>query len=223
MDSSTIVLLVATHTMVKADVPSILPAIHSSVQFCRGALGSDGQSATAGMNYRAHSLIAVDLLTANATSTAAMIDGLLRRERERPATTIPWHATCCCKGDINDKSDKEAMSSLEASASAAVECQDDFTKSNSTSPVTAENDDAFMLAKLSVALVGGAHGLPSSLGSSVVPYKSGERQKLVDAGYLIWSDLLGTPEAYRTFKVPDPMYYGWSEGPELRPSHGSGR
>nr|CAB3464170.1 unnamed protein product [Digitaria exilis] len=122
------------------------------------------------MNYRAHSLIAVDLLTANATSTAAMIDGLLRRERERPATTIPWHATCLlyrgilqrqpgCKGDINDKSDKEAMSSLEASASAAVECQDDFTKSNSTSPVTAENDDAFMLAKLSVALVGGAHGL----------------------------------------------------------------
>nr|CAB3460451.1 unnamed protein product [Digitaria exilis] len=55
---------------------------------------------------------------------------------------------------------------------------------------------------------------PSSLGSSVVPYKSGERQKLVDAGHLIvgnmgdqWSDLLGTPEAYRTFKVPDPMYY----------------
>ncbi|CAD6334396.1 unnamed protein product [Miscanthus lutarioriparius] len=55
---------------------------------------------------------------------------------------------------------------------------------------------------------------PSSLGSSVVPYKSGERQKLVDAGYRIvgnmgdqWSDLLGAPEGDRTFKVPDPMYY----------------
>ncbi|AQK93947.1 stem 28 kDa glycoprotein precursor [Zea mays] len=55
---------------------------------------------------------------------------------------------------------------------------------------------------------------PSSLGSSVVPYKSGERQKLVDAGYRIvgnmgdqWSDLIGAPEGDRTFKVPDPMYY----------------
>ncbi|CAL5096731.1 unnamed protein product [Urochloa decumbens] len=57
---------------------------------------------------------------------------------------------------------------------------------------------------------------PSSLrlGSSVVPYKSGERQKLVDAGYRIvgnmgdqWSDLVGAPEGDRTFKVPDPMYY----------------
>ncbi|XP_062230970.1 acid phosphatase 1-like [Phragmites australis] len=55
---------------------------------------------------------------------------------------------------------------------------------------------------------------PSSLGSSVVPYKSGERQKLVDGGYRIvgnmgdqWSDLVGAPEGDRTFKVPDPMYY----------------
>jgi len=48
----------------------------------------------------------------------------------------------------------------------------------------------------------------------VVPYKSGERQKLVDAGYRIvgnmgdqWSDLVGGPEGEHTFKVPDPMYY----------------
>ncbi|KAF8726981.1 hypothetical protein HU200_019470 [Digitaria exilis] len=32
-----------------------------------------------------------------------------------------------CKGAINDKRDKGAMSSLEASASAVVECQDGFT------------------------------------------------------------------------------------------------
>ncbi|TVU17118.1 hypothetical protein EJB05_33133, partial [Eragrostis curvula] len=58
------------------------------------------------------------------------------------------------------------------------------------------------------------NGPSSRLGSSVVPYKSGERQKLVDAGYRIvgnmgdqWSDLVGAPEGDRTFKVPDPMYY----------------
>jgi len=47
-----------------------------------------------------------------------------------------------------------------------------------------------------------------------VEFKSGERQKLEDAGYVIvgnigdqWSDLLGAPEGARTFKLPDPMYY----------------
>ena len=49
---------------------------------------------------------------------------------------------------------------------------------------------------------------------STVAYKSGERQKLQDAGYVIvgnigdqWSDILGAPEGTRTFKLPDPMYY----------------
>ncbi|XP_037437323.1 stem 28 kDa glycoprotein-like isoform X3 [Triticum dicoccoides] len=49
---------------------------------------------------------------------------------------------------------------------------------------------------------------------SAVTYKSGERQKLRDAGYVIignigdqWSDILGAPEGARTFKLPDPMYY----------------
>ncbi|KAM3316712.1 hypothetical protein ACQJBY_034698 [Aegilops geniculata] len=49
---------------------------------------------------------------------------------------------------------------------------------------------------------------------SAVTYKSGERQKLQDAGYVIvgnigdqWSDILGAPEGARTFKLPDPMYY----------------
>jgi len=47
-----------------------------------------------------------------------------------------------------------------------------------------------------------------------VEFKSGERQKLEDAGYVIvgnigdqWSDILGAPEGARTFKLPDPMYY----------------
>jgi acid phosphatase len=49
---------------------------------------------------------------------------------------------------------------------------------------------------------------------SAVAYKSGERQKLQDAGYVIvgnigdqWSDIIGAPEGARTFKFPDPMYY----------------
>lgn len=49
---------------------------------------------------------------------------------------------------------------------------------------------------------------------SAVAYKSGERQKLQDAGFVIvgnigdqWSDILGAPEGARTFKLPDPMYY----------------
>ncbi|XP_047044652.1 stem 28 kDa glycoprotein-like [Lolium rigidum] len=49
---------------------------------------------------------------------------------------------------------------------------------------------------------------------SAVAYKSGERQKLQDAGYVIvgnigdqWSDIIGAPEGARTFKLPDPMYY----------------
>ena len=50
--------------------------------------------------------------------------------------------------------------------------------------------------------------------ATAVAYKSGERRKLQDAGYVIvgnigdqWSDILGAPEGARTFKLPDPMYY----------------
>uniref|UniRef100_A0A0E0HAN5 Acid phosphatase n=1 Tax=Oryza nivara TaxID=4536 RepID=A0A0E0HAN5_ORYNI len=52
------------------------------------------------------------------------------------------------------------------------------------------------------------------LQGSAVEYKSGERQKLQDAGFIIvgnigdqWSDILGAPEGARTFKLPDPLYY----------------
>ncbi|EMS67586.1 Acid phosphatase 1 [Triticum urartu] len=55
---------------------------------------------------------------------------------------------------------------------------------------------------------------PAEFKGSAVTFKSGERQKLLDAGYVIvgnigdqWSDILGTPEGARTFKLPDPMYY----------------
>ncbi|KAI4974075.1 hypothetical protein ZWY2020_042159 [Hordeum vulgare] len=49
---------------------------------------------------------------------------------------------------------------------------------------------------------------------SAISYKSAERKKLQDAGYVIvgnigdqWSDILGAPEGARTFKLPDPIYY----------------
>ncbi|KAK3137319.1 hypothetical protein QOZ80_5BG0450770 [Eleusine coracana subsp. coracana] len=55
---------------------------------------------------------------------------------------------------------------------------------------------------------------PLGVKVAAVAYKSGERQKLQDAGYVIvgnigdqWSDILGAPEGARTFKLPDPMYY----------------
>ncbi|EMS66285.1 Stem 28 kDa glycoprotein [Triticum urartu] len=54
---------------------------------------------------------------------------------------------------------------------------------------------------------------PGFKGSSVA-FKSGEKQKLQDAGYIIvgnigdqWSDIIGAPDGARTFKLPDPMYY----------------
>ncbi|XP_015692753.2 stem 28 kDa glycoprotein-like [Oryza brachyantha] len=55
---------------------------------------------------------------------------------------------------------------------------------------------------------------PAGLQTSTQAFKTGERQKLVAAGYAIvgnigdqWSDILGSPEGCRTFKLPNPMYY----------------
>ncbi|TKY64434.1 Stem 28 kDa glycoprotein [Spatholobus suberectus] len=51
-------------------------------------------------------------------------------------------------------------------------------------------------------------------GKTAVTYKSAERKKLEESGYRIvgnigdqWSDILGTNIGFRTFKLPDPMYY----------------
>ena len=55
---------------------------------------------------------------------------------------------------------------------------------------------------------------PVGLNATAIAYKSGERQKLQDAGFVIvgnigdqWSDILGAPEGARNFKLPDPIYY----------------
>jgi len=78
------VLLLAAAGQVAA-VPYILPVCKSigggssffDVQFCLEALGSDQRTFDADMTYRNFSVVAADLLTANATSTAAKIDALL--------------------------------------------------------------------------------------------------------------------------------------------------
>jgi len=49
---------------------------------------------------------------------------------------------------------------------------------------------------------------------ATIEYKSGERRKIVDAGYRIvmsvgdqWSDLMGEPKAEISVKLPNPFYY----------------
>ncbi|CAJ1951066.1 unnamed protein product [Sphenostylis stenocarpa] len=55
---------------------------------------------------------------------------------------------------------------------------------------------------------------PSNNSPNALEYKKAERAKLVQQGYRIvavigdqWTDLLGKPEALRSFKLPNPMYY----------------
>ncbi|KAK3118312.1 hypothetical protein QOZ80_9BG0697130 [Eleusine coracana subsp. coracana] len=137
------------------------------VQFCEEALGSDGRSADAGMDYRAYAIIAADLLAANATSTAAKIDGLLRNGGGDDEATRGALRSCqvayggivqrqgSCKATMRDKRDAEAISSLERSASAANECENGFVAKTNKSPVTEEGKNTFKLAKLAVALING--------------------------------------------------------------------
>jgi acid phosphatase len=55
---------------------------------------------------------------------------------------------------------------------------------------------------------------PNPSGQTVAQYKSGERKKIVDAGYRIilnvgdqMSDLTGRPQAELSVKLPNPFYY----------------
>ena len=166
-----------TQVATTSQVPSILPVCKTvgggstffDVQFCLEALGSDGRSANAGANYGACSVIAADLLTANATSTAAKIDGLLLRKRGDEATTARCLRSCRalyggvvrrqpgCAAAVRGRRSGEATRCLERAASAAAECEEGFRKSKVASPVTMENDDVFKLAKLAVALLSWAH------------------------------------------------------------------
>ncbi|KAI5001608.1 hypothetical protein ZWY2020_026258 [Hordeum vulgare] len=116
-----------------------------------------------GATYQDLAAIAVDLLTANATSTKAKIGGLLDGKTADAATAQalrscqvlydgilqqPGSAAAVKGGKFS-----EAISSLEKSAAAAKECEDGFSKSHVASPVTVENSNAFQLAKLAVGLL----------------------------------------------------------------------
>ena len=169
------VLLLAAAGQVAA-VPYILPVCKSigggssffDVQLCLEALGSDQRTFDADMTYRNFSVVAADLLTANATSTAAKIDALLR-EGGGGATARCLRSCQAlyggivqrqpgCAAAIKELRDEEAISSLEKSASAAKECEAGFRRSSEASPVAAENVNAFKLAKIAVALIKGADG-----------------------------------------------------------------
>lgn len=137
------------------------------VQFCLDALGSVGAGAGA-RSYRDLAAVAVGLLTANATSTSVKIDALLRGGGGGGRWTPPRRGACgragrCtpasrggsrCAAAVRGGRLGEARSSLEESAAAARRCEDGFRGGNATSPVTAEDDAAFKLAKLGVALLG---------------------------------------------------------------------
>ncbi|GJM87725.1 hypothetical protein PR202_ga03710 [Eleusine coracana subsp. coracana] len=136
------------------------------VQFCLSALGSDDRSLNA-ERYRDFSAIAVELVTANATSTAAKIDGLIRGGRggNNDEAMKRCLRSCQvlyrgilqrqpgCAAAMKDGKFSDATASLEKSATAAKECEGGFGRSNVTSPVLAEDDCVFKLAKLAVALL----------------------------------------------------------------------
>ncbi|GJN28400.1 hypothetical protein PR202_gb16514 [Eleusine coracana subsp. coracana] len=158
------------NSKVKADVDPLLPtcktvgggSMYAGIDFCMAALGSDKRSRGA-ESYRSLSIIAVDLLTANVTSTATKIDGLLQKGGD--ATTIKCLQPCQalyreivkrrpgCAAAVKNGSFKEAQAELQKSAAAAKECDSGFRNGHVTSPVAVEDDNAFKLAKLADGLL----------------------------------------------------------------------
>ncbi|KAG0528568.1 hypothetical protein BDA96_05G022800 [Sorghum bicolor] len=157
-----------------AELPCALPACKTvgggsqffDVQFCLAALGSDGRSISHCMDYQVYSVIAADLLAANVTATAAKIDGLLQGSGgggggDDAAATARCLRSCQalyggtpgCAAAVRGVRKGEATTCLEEAAAAAKQCEDGFQSSKVASPVTAENQNAFMLAKLAVALL----------------------------------------------------------------------
>ena len=168
-------ILFNTHGGVTADVDPLLPVCKSvgggsnyfTVEFCMSALGSDDRSHHTKDEVELSS-IAVDLLTANATSTAAKIRGLIGGAGGNAAAKRCLSSCQALYGDVLQRQAgcaaaikggrlNEAMSSLEKSASAVKECENGFSKSSVASPLTAEDDNAFKLAELALALLNFPH------------------------------------------------------------------
>uniref|UniRef100_A0A0D9XNQ8 Pectinesterase inhibitor domain-containing protein n=1 Tax=Leersia perrieri TaxID=77586 RepID=A0A0D9XNQ8_9ORYZ len=128
-----------------------------AVTFCIDALSSDSRSSNVS-SYKEFAVIAVDLLTTNATATKSKIDGLLRngggaRRHDDTVPPVMPDGQAAVGNAVKGGSFQEAISSLDKPASAVKECQNGFGKSNVASPLTAENDDAFQLAELIVLLI----------------------------------------------------------------------
>ncbi|TVU51417.1 hypothetical protein EJB05_02848, partial [Eragrostis curvula] len=134
------------------------------VEFCVSALGSDDNRIRDAVSYGDFAAVAVDLLTENATATAARITGLMNRAGEDEAMTRCLESCHAlyegvldrqrgCVAAVMDGEFGEAAASLEKSAAAAEECEGGFGKSGVASPVKVEDDCAFKLAKLAVALL----------------------------------------------------------------------
>ncbi|XP_047056304.1 uncharacterized protein LOC124662518 [Lolium rigidum] len=132
------------------------------IEFCMDAFHSDPRSAHGGTDQEL-GIVAVDLLTANATSTKAKIDGLLVGKTESATTQclrschtlyggiLQGQPGCAAAAKAGKFS--EADKSLGKSAAAAKECEDGFSKKNVASPLTVENGNAFRLANLAAALL----------------------------------------------------------------------
>ncbi|CAM0874367.1 unnamed protein product [Alopecurus aequalis] len=142
------------------------------VQFCQEALGSVA-GGNVSMDYQVFAGLAVGLLADNATSTTAKIDRLLRGggggvkvNAEDEGAVARCLLSCrslyggivdggpACTAAVKAGKFAEATAILEKAAAAAKACEDRFGKNKASSPLSAEDDDAFMLAKLGVALIG---------------------------------------------------------------------
>jgi pectinesterase inhibitor-like protein len=140
------------------------------VQFCEGAIGSV-VGGSADLDYQVFGGIAVRLLAENATSTKAKIDRLLRGggsvklKAEDDIAVARCLQSClslyggilydwfACTTAVKTRLFGEATRILEKAAAAAKECEDGFGKNSVASPLSAEDDDAFKLAKLGVAFL----------------------------------------------------------------------
>ncbi|KAF0889035.1 hypothetical protein E2562_021091 [Oryza meyeriana var. granulata] len=137
-----------------------------SVTFCIDALGSDSRSRNAS-SYRDLAVVAIDLLTSNATSTKSKIDSMLQDDGGLKPGDAMTRCLQSCQvayagvlqaqpgifANLQGSRFPEAMSALEKSASAVQECENGFGKSNFAPPLTAEDDDTFQLAKLAALLL----------------------------------------------------------------------
>uniref|UniRef100_A0ACD5W5T5 Uncharacterized protein n=1 Tax=Avena sativa TaxID=4498 RepID=A0ACD5W5T5_AVESA len=143
------------------------------VQFCEDAISSVAGSGDVGLDYQIFGGLTVGLLAVNATSTKAKIDRLLRGGggvgvmfKAVVDVAVGRCLLSCqslysgildgspaCTAAVKAGKYAEARAILEKAATAAKGCEDGFGKNNAVSLLSAENDDAFKLAKLGVALV----------------------------------------------------------------------